>query len=115
VLEECPTAPGRRSLPAEDVVVVPAALTPGTAAIPEPEPERQPEAQPKAHQQAPRPESKTSRFLTLVKEHHGDLAAIDPAAVSRIARDLAPLVDLNPGSARSILLPLVRAAQNGHR
>jgi hypothetical protein len=59
-------------------------------------------------------ESKTSRFLQLVQDRHGPLAAIDPAKVSRICADLAPEVGLNPGSARSALRPLVLAAQNGH-
>ena len=114
VLEECPTAPGRRVAAPADVAVVPAALTPGTAAIPADQP-AQSEPQPGPYRRPPRRESKTSRFLALVKEHHGELAGIDAAKVSRIAADLAPQVDLNPGSARSILLPLVRAAQNGHR
>jgi hypothetical protein len=60
-------------------------------------------------------ESKTTRFLALVREHHGDLAGIDPAMVSRICSELAPQVDLNVGSARSALLPLVRAARAGER
>ena len=59
-------------------------------------------------------ESKTAKFLRLVEDRHGPLAAIDPARISRIAADLAPEVDLNPGSARSALRPLVLAAQNGH-
>jgi hypothetical protein len=62
----------------------------------------------------PNGESKTQRFLALVEDRHGPLAAIDPARISRIATDLAPEVDLNPGSARSALRPLVLAAQNGH-
>jgi hypothetical protein len=60
-----------------------------------------------------RGENKTARFLALVREHHGDLAGIHPAMVSRICSDLAPQVDLNVGSARSALLPLVRAARAG--
>jgi Protein of unknown function (DUF2637) len=60
-----------------------------------------------------RGESKTARFLALVHERYGELAGIDPAKVSRIATDLAPEVGLNTGSARSALLPRVRAAQNG--
>ena len=62
----------------------------------------------------PSGETKTARFLQLVKDQHGPLAAIDPANVSRIASDLAPEVGLHPGSARSALRPLVLAAQNGH-
>ena len=58
--------------------------------------------------------SKTSRFLELVEQEHGPLSAIDPARVSRISSELAPLVDLHPGSARSVLGKRVRASQNGH-
>ncbi len=58
--------------------------------------------------------SKTSRFLQLVEEQHGPLSAIDPSKVSRISSELAPLVDLNTGSARSVLGKRVRATQNGH-
>ncbi len=57
--------------------------------------------------------SKTSRFLQLVEQQHGPLSAIDPSKVSRISSDLAPLVDLHPGSARSVLGKRVRASQNG--
>lgn len=69
--------------------------------------------QPGRHRQ-PNGDSKTQRFLALVEARHGPLAAIDPARVSQIASDLAPEVDLHPGSARSALRPLVLAAQNGH-
>jgi hypothetical protein len=62
----------------------------------------------------PSGETKTSRFLQLVQDQHGPLAAIDLANVARIASDLAPEVDLHPGSARAALRPLVLAAQNGH-
>ena len=61
-----------------------------------------------------RADSKTSRFLDLVTERHGPLSAIDPSKVSRISSELAPLVDLHPGSARSVLGKRVRFAQNGH-
>ena len=62
----------------------------------------------------PRDGSKTSRFLQLVEQQHGPLSAIDPSKVSRISSELAPLVDLHPGSARSVLGKRVRFAQNGH-
>lgn len=68
---------------------------------------------PGRHRQ-PDGESKTAKFLRLVEDRHGPLAAINPAKVSQIAADLAPEVDLHPGSARSALRPLVLAAQNGH-
>jgi Protein of unknown function (DUF2637) len=116
VLEECPVAPGRREL------TPPVPTGTGNPANPDPEPESDqpgPEAaadardqdRPGRHRQGP---SKTAQFLRLVEDRHGPLAAIDPARISRIAADLAPEVDLHPGSARSALRPLVLAAQNGH-
>jgi hypothetical protein len=78
------------------------------------EPETEPEVPERPGRR--RGDSKTSRFLDLVKDRHGELAAIDPAEVSRIASSLAPEVGLHPGSARSALRPLVLAAQaNGSR
>ena len=58
-------------------------------------------------------ESKTARFLALVKDRHGELSGIDPAKVARIAADLAPEAGLNVGAARSALRPRVLAAQAG--
>ena len=60
-----------------------------------------------------RAESKTARFLALVVERYGELAAMEPAEVGRIAADLAPEVGLNEGSARSALRPRVLAARGG--
>jgi len=94
VVESCPVAPGRRLLPAAAVTVP----EPGTPPLPT---------------RGPRAGSKTARFLDLVQDRYGQLAAIDPAKVSRICTDLAPDVGLHPGSARAALLPLVRAAQAG--
>jgi hypothetical protein len=54
--------------------------------------------------------TKTTRFLQLVTERHGDLAAIPLDQVSRIATALAPEADLHPASARTALLGAVRAA-----
>lgn len=88
---------------------------PEVAELPEVRPAEAEEAareRPARHRQ--NGDSKTSRFLQLVQDRHGPLAAIDPAQVSRIATDLAPEVGLHPGSARSTLRPLVLAAQNGH-
>ena len=114
VVESCPVAPGRRALPATDVTALPAAPDagqrghhqPGSAAA-------RPGAAEATAAAGPRGESKTARFLALVQERYGELGAIDPAKVSRIATDLAPEVGLNVGAARSALLPLVRAAQAG--
>ena len=75
------------------------------------EPERDIEA---AVAESIRRQGKTGRFLQLVQDRHGPLSAIDPANVSRIASELAPEVDLHPGSARAALRPLVLSAQNGH-
>jgi hypothetical protein len=57
--------------------------------------------------------TKTQRFLGLVAERHGPLAAFPLADVSRIATTLAPEVDLHPGSARSALRAAVLAARDG--
>jgi hypothetical protein len=54
--------------------------------------------------------TKTGRFLALVRQRHGDLAAIPLDQVSRIATTLAPEADLHPASARAALLGAVRAA-----
>jgi hypothetical protein len=110
-------APGRRALPVTpDVAALPAASdTPGSAAITTPGPVKPADPAPPrpARRRRPRGESKTARFLALVKDRHGDLAGIDPAKVSRICTDLAPEVGLNVGAARSALLPRVRAAHAG--
>ena len=76
-------------------------------------PDSKPELTPPDRPKSLRGESKTARFLMLVRECYGELAAIDPATVSRICTDLAPEVGLNVGAARSALLPRVRSAQNG--
>jgi hypothetical protein len=88
VLEECPVAPGRR------------------AASP-PVPDR-PESQ-----AVPRKATKTARFLCLVTERNGPLAAIPLDRVAAISAALAPAVGLNPGAARAALRKAVLAARNG--
>ena len=95
VLAECPTAPSRRAprpplTPAATPRVAP---SPRLAGVP--------------HQ------TKTARFLTLVTERHGPLAAVPLDAVAGIAAALAPQVDLNPGAARTALRRAVLSAQNG--
>ena len=95
--------PAALSPATSDVPALPA--VPGSAGITSPDPQ-------KSARRA-RGESKTARFLALVQERYGELGGIDPAKVSRICTDLAPEVGLHPGSARSALLPLVRAAHNG--
>ena len=88
VLAECPAAPGRRQ-----------ASRPRSASSPHPP-------------GVPRP-AKTAHFLTLVTERHGSLASIPLERVAGISADLAPQVDLNPGSARAALRKAVLAARNG--
>ena len=86
VLEECPVAPGRRALsPAPDQ---------GEGTV-------------------PRKATKTARFLSLVTERHGPLAAIPLDRVAGISAALAPAADLNPGAARAALRKAVLAARNG--
>jgi hypothetical protein len=86
VLEECPVAPGRRALsPAPGQ---------GEGAV-------------------PRKATKTARFLSLVTERHGPLAAIPLDRVAAISAALAPAVGLNPGAARAALRKAVLSARNG--
>jgi len=70
--------------------------------------ERKP--QDRRRERAGRGGTKTTRFLRLVTERHGDLAAIPLEEVARIATALAPEADLHPASARTALLGAVRAA-----
>ncbi len=95
VLAECPTAPGRRAPrpPLTPAVTPRVAPSPRLAGVPRP--------------------TKTARFLTLVTERHGPLAAVPLHAVAGIAAALAPQVDLNPGAARTALRRAVLSAQNG--
>ncbi len=83
VLEQCPVAPGRR------------APTLGLAPAPHPG---------KA--------TKTARFMDLVTERHGPLAAIPLHRVAGISADLAPQLDLNVGAARTALRKAVLSARN---
>ena len=61
----------------------------------------------------PRGGTKTARFLALVTERHGPLAAIPLEAVAKTSAALAPQVGLNTGSARAALRRAVLAARNG--
>jgi hypothetical protein len=105
VIETCPVAPGRRAVTQDAHPELTAGTSRGAVS----------RASGRARSRRRRGESKTARFLALVREHHGGLAGIDPARVSRICSELAPQVDLNVGSARAALLPLVRAARAGER
>ncbi len=86
-LEQCPVAPGRRA--------------PAPRPVPSPQPAEVPR------------QTKTARFLDLVTERHGPLAQLPLHRVAPISADLAPAVDLNPGSARAALRRAVLTAKNG--
>ncbi len=100
VLEECPVAPGRQApVSAQPPVIDPAVLE---------------AAEPRQQRGSPaRDGTKTARFLALVTEQHGPLAAIPIPRVSRISAALAPQVGLNAGAARTALRRAVLAAQDG--
>jgi hypothetical protein len=91
VLAECPVAPGRRAHPAPPDKTRPAQES-GTV---------------------PRKATKTARFLDLATERYGPLASIPLSRVAAISADLAPVVALNPGAARTALRKAVLAARNG--
>jgi Protein of unknown function (DUF2637) len=93
VLEECPVAPGRR---AARPALPPAPDRPG-----------------RGRGTAPRKATKTARFLSLVTERHGPLAAIPLDRVAAISAAQAPAAGLNTGAARAALRKAVLAARNG--
>jgi hypothetical protein len=93
VLEECPVAPGRRTLRPARPVSRRAHLSPQVAKVP--------------HQ------TKTARFLNLIAERHGPLASIQLDAVGRLSSSMAPQVGLNTGAARTALRKAVLTARNG--
>jgi hypothetical protein len=88
VLEACPVPPGRRAAPP------PVPDRPGSATV-------------------PRKATKTARFLSLVAERNGPLAAIPLDRVAAISAALAPAAGLNTGAARAALRKAVLAARNG--
>jgi hypothetical protein len=100
VLEECPVAPGRR------------ALRPVPVAAPQ-TPPPQPTAVTPRWGSGTRSGTKTARFLAMVTEQYGSLAAIPLETVAKISAAVAPDVGLNAGSARAALRRAVLAAQNG--
>ena len=96
VIEECPVAPGRRVVTRRPVPAISAPrLATGNA------------------QRDPRSGTKTARFLVLVAERHGALAAVPVTDVARIAAELAPQAGLHAGAARTALRKAVLAAHNG--
>jgi len=102
VLDECPVAPGRRVRPR--LLTGPASrLSSGKPITRSPGSDR-PELDPLFG-------TKTSRFLALVIDRYGPLADFPISRVSRVCAELAPEVDLDPGSARTALRRRVLAAQ----
>jgi hypothetical protein len=96
VIEECPVAPGRRL----------ATHPPTTKAI---------SGSASRRIRSPGSGTKTARFLALVAERHGPLAAVPVTDVSRICTALAPQIGLHPGAARTALRRAVLAEQNGSK
>jgi hypothetical protein len=96
VLDECPIAPGRRAgrpAPVAATTAPPRAISRSRWG------------------RGPRGDTKSARFLALVTEHHGPLAAIPPDTAAKIAAALAPQADLNTGAARTVLRRAVLAAR----
>ncbi|HVB41424.1 MAG TPA: hypothetical protein VNF47_01800 [Streptosporangiaceae bacterium] len=104
VLDECPVAPGRHGRRPDQ--------PPGALVPPRPAPPIAGRSRQRADH-GRRPGTKTARFLALVAERHGDLAALPLADVSRICTELAPEADLHPGAARAALRRHVQSLQNG--
>ena len=103
VLDECPMAPGRRSASARAARPQPAGTD--DRAVPAPRARRT-----AAGTQAG---TKTARFLALVADRHGPLAALSLDRVSRICTELAPEAGLDTGAARTALRRHVLSLQNG--
>ena len=115
VLEECPVAPGRRAArpaPADSTApVVPVGSPDGDV----PTRVRPRAAVSPARESGPRGGTKTARFLALVADGHGPLAAIPLGSVAMISAQVAPQADLNVGAARAALRRAVLASQDGGR
>jgi hypothetical protein len=97
VLAECPVAPGRVAVVASpNVAALPAAETPGSAAITT--------APPPSRSRGPRKTSKRARLIKAYEALQGkDPRFGDRSKVSEVARELAPGASLAWGSARSYL------------
>jgi hypothetical protein len=94
VIEECPVAPGRRLAAGRPRPAISASVR---------------------TRRGPRSGTKTARFLALVAERHGALAAVPVTDVSRICTALAPEIGLHAGAARTALRKAVLAEQNGSK
>jgi hypothetical protein len=95
-IEECPVAPGRRLAARRPVSAISVSAFGSTRC-------------------GPRSGTKTARFLALVTERHGALAAVPVTDVSRICTALAPEIGLHAGAARTALRKAVLAEQNGSK
>jgi hypothetical protein len=129
VIEECPVAPSRRAarpapvVPPHRAVVPPSGRVDPSSGRPParvvrqavPAGERSPRPAGSRPPGSGRPGTKTARFLALVTEQHGRLAAIPLASTARISARVAPQAGLNTGSARAALRRAVLAAQEGER
>jgi len=105
VIDECPVAPGRRPnaaspVPGAQLTASPRTSTAGRPIVRTPS-------------NTAGPANKTQRFLALVADRYGPLAAFPITNVSKVCTELAPEVDLNAGAARAALRRHVQAAQNG--
>jgi hypothetical protein len=96
VIEECPVAPGRRLAAGRPARAISVSAS-------------------RRGWRGPRSGTKTARFLALVAERHGALAALPVTDVSRICAALAPEVGLHAGAARTALRRAVLAEQNGSK
>jgi hypothetical protein len=115
VLEECPVAPGRqvaRPTPADSTApVVPVGSSDGDV----PTRVRPRVAVSPARERGPRGGTKTARFLALVADGHGPLAAIPLGSVAMLSAQVAPQADLNVGAARAALRRAVLTSKDGGR
>jgi hypothetical protein len=96
VIEECPVAPARRLATRRPVPAISSST-------------------PRGNRRGPRNGTKTARFLALVAERHGALAAVPVTDVSRICTALAPEIGLHAGAARTALRKAVLAEHNGSK
>ncbi len=102
VLEDCPVAPGRR---ARSRLLAGPPARPGSGNL------TRPSASSGRPGLGPFFGSKTAKFLALVIDRYGPLENFPISHVSRVCAELAPEVDLDPGSARTALRRRVLAAQ----
>lgn len=109
VVEECPVAPGRRAIkpgPGEPARAIQAPASRAGSVRPD-------DVEPVGDRPSVRRDgTKTARFLVLVTERYGPLAGIPLRSVSPISNELAPLVQLNTGAARTALRRAVLATRD---